>query len=345
MARCSAQRSQASTRTKAHQLSKKPGTWLDGNTKEDMREASVKMGDAIGTVATDTVVAGIPAMGTGAMVGKFMASEAADAIAVRKEIIWHRPEKWALDTMPDWLSDRLLSPEALKRSQTLSLMPKWEARGNTSVSLDSVKPTPTEGVLADFDPNTPMALSVYARSLDFSGRKLDRVNQRIVEGKRGFVDDQEMKEKFGANPKSVDAIKAWAASKNLSVDENSIDLRNGRMRINGTKETMEGAFGTQFRQWQAPDGSTARVRMLPYAVEREMAPHFESMLGGDNRRSFNFKHTGFKPFETPRAMQMGIANQDLSAVDAADPNAVRQGETDRSAQSRPRKRSFSRIHW
>ena len=57
-----------------------------------------------------------------------------------------------VDTMPDWLSDRLLSPEALKRSQTLSLMPKGEARGNTSVSLDSVKPTPTEGVLGDGEP-------------------------------------------------------------------------------------------------------------------------------------------------------------------------------------------------
>ena len=102
-----------------------------------------------------------------------------------------------------------------------------------------------------------------------------------------------MSQKFGADPKSVEAMKKWSAAKGLTVENNSIDMRTGRICISGSKSTMEQAFRTHFPQWQTPNGGTARIRIAPYAVEKEMAPHFESMLGGDARPSFRFKHTGF----------------------------------------------------
>lgn len=265
----------------------------EAKTQAELDAAAKQWGSAAGNFTVSSLLAG-GGVKVGSMGAKrVLATESMDNFVVKKEVFWDPVERKTAAVLPDFIARRVLSPEAIQRSQTLGLRPKWEVNGRQATLTDSIRSTPKGEKLGEIAPDEKFGLTVYARSLDSTGRLLDRRLQRISDGKAGFVDDVEMQSKFGANPKSVEAITKWAQDNKLDVGK--VDMRTGRMSIAGTHEQMQQALGTRFDAWQSPDGVMHRARTGAYKIDAEVAPHVESILGGDNRPTAMSRRTPFIP--------------------------------------------------
>jgi kumamolisin len=299
---------------------------MHAKTMTQLHNAGAQFGDALGDFGVNTVIsAGGYKLGSG-LAGRALSSEAMDGFAVRKAQFWQPTENFMATHLPDWASSRLITPEAIQRARTIDLNTvKWDVKGNRATLLDSMRESPKGEAVGPIDPKAQFDVSVYAKSLDPTGIKLDRRLARIAQGKADFVTDEEMAAKFGADPVSVQAIHQWAQSHGLEV--RLTDGRTGRIVVRGTGEQMENALGTKLQQWQTPDGQIHRGRVGALQVDAAVAPHIDSILGADNRPQMRAKHTGFVPFadetQTPaqsRIIRDGAVGPDGS--EAAQPNAL-----------------------
>lgn len=270
----------------------------DAQTMTQLHAAGSELGDAAADFAVGTVIAGAGyKLGSrGASIA--LQSERFDNFAVAKAKFWQPTENFLADNTPTWLSRRLITEEAIQRSRTLDLNTRqWQVKDSSATLLDSMRDQAAGESLGPVDPNAQVQLSVYAKSLDPTGIKLDRRLARIANGSAGFVSDAEMATKFGADPKSVEAIKTWAQSNGLSAD--LLDARTSRMSISGTASQVESAIGTRLENWKAPDGTVHRARTGALQVDAAVAPHIDAILGADNRPGILSKRTPFIPLEEP----------------------------------------------
>jgi kumamolisin len=268
----------------------------DAQTMDQLHAAGAQLGDAAGDFVTGTIIsgAGYKLGARGADIA--LRSERFDNFAAAKAKFWQPTESFLADHTPTWLSSRLITEEAIQRSRTLDLNTRsWSVQGKTATFMDSMKEQAAGESLGPVDPNAKVQLSVYAKSLDPTGIKLDRRLDRIAHGRAGFVTDAEMAAKFGADPKSVEAIKSWAQSKGLNAE--LVDARTSRMSVSGTAAQVEGLLGTKLETWKSPDGVVHRARSGALKIDSGVAPHIDAILGADNRPSVLSNRTPFVPIE------------------------------------------------
>src|SRR5207237_5340900 len=107
--------------------------------------------------------------------------------AAGKARFWHPTETLVADKTPNWLSSRILTEEAVARARTIDLNTRtWNVQGRNATLLDSMRTEAPGENLGPIDPNAKVNLSIYEKSLDDTGIKLDRRMQRIAAGKAGF---------------------------------------------------------------------------------------------------------------------------------------------------------------
>ncbi|HEY9772976.1 MAG TPA: S53 family peptidase [Planktothrix sp.] len=262
-------------------------------TMGELHASGKELGYIGGEFTTSMALGTIGAFAGGAIANGVLESEALDDFAASKARFWEPKEKWMVNKAPK-LSEYLLTPEAIQRARTVDMNTRtWQPIGTKAMLMDSMKKQAPGEKVGEIDPNERFNVSIYAKSVDDTGLKLDRRLKRIARQQAGFVSDQEMAEKFGANKDSMSAIQTWAESKGLKVTLQ--DARNGRMVVNGTGAQFEDALGTKFEQWKSPDGVVHRSRVGALSVDSHVSSHIDAILGSDNRPAMTTQRTPFVP--------------------------------------------------
>ena len=85
---------------------------------------------------------------------------------------------------------------------------------------------------------------------------------------------------YGADPKDLEAVAAFARDSGLEVVQSSVSRRS--VALEGTVAAMAAAFGTKFSRYASPQGEY-RGRSGLVHLPRELAPVVEAVLGLDDR--------------------------------------------------------------
>jgi kumamolisin len=101
-----------------------------------------------------------------------------------------------------------------------------------------------------------------------------------VEGKP--LTREEFREAYGADPADIEKVEEFANEHGLDVVESSIAKR--AVRLSGTVEAMQSAFGVQFKAYRiAKTGQAFRGRTGLVSVPKNLANIVEGVFGLDNR--------------------------------------------------------------
>jgi hypothetical protein len=178
----------------------------NATTMTQLHAAGQELGDIGGDFTTNMVIGGAGYFAGAGIANGVLETEAMDGFAAKKARFWEPKEKWMADSAPR-LSKYLLTPEAIQRARTVDMNTRsWEFAGNKARLLDSMKEQAPGEKVGAIDPNESFNVSIYAKSVDDTGIKLDRRLARIARGKASFVTDDEMTTKYGANTDSMSAI-------------------------------------------------------------------------------------------------------------------------------------------
>ncbi|HVA89593.1 MAG TPA: S53 family peptidase [Chloroflexota bacterium] len=145
------------------------------------------------------------------------------------------------------------------------------------VPLDGSRREAVEGArhLGPADPSAPIRLSIQLAS-----REPEQLAARIAQPGYAPYTHEEFEQAHAPAPDTVETVRGYLESHNLSVAAVSSDRRS--LSVTGTVADAERAFGTQLHAYEA-DGRQFRARSGQLAVPAELAPLIEGVFGLDTR--------------------------------------------------------------
>ena len=148
------------------------------------------------------------------------------------------------------------------------------------------------------------ALLVLSPAEPLSGQVNAVVAAHPAERKPLSASDYERR--FGASQDALSGVRAFAREFGLTIDEE--DLRRRIVRVSGTVEQMQHAFGVTLETHEAA-GRTFRARTGTISLPTELMPHVQAVLGLDQRPQAR-PHSRIKP----RVANVGHRPQDIAQL-------------------------------
>ncbi|HEV3004650.1 MAG TPA: S53 family peptidase [Pirellulales bacterium] len=120
---------------------------------------------------------------------------------------------------------------------------------------------------------------------------------------------------YGADPKEIEAIKAFASRNGLAVTDASAARRSVHLR--GTASAMNRAFGVALKHYRY-EGGTYRGHADPVMVPTDLAPLVEAVVGFDTRPHarphFQIAEKAAGALRQPRAASADFSPTDLATI-------------------------------
>jgi kumamolisin len=133
------------------------------------------------------------------------------------------------------------------------------------------------------DPNEQIDLSLLLRprkpladvasSKELTGNKI---------GQRKYLTRRQFASTYGADPRDVAKVEAFAHEYNLTIKDISLPRRT--VTLSGTASALSSAFDVKLAQYQHPDGTNYRGRTGAIFVPADLAGVVQGVFGFDNRR-------------------------------------------------------------
>jgi kumamolisin len=140
---------------------------------------------------------------------------------------------------------------------------------------------PDHSRIGDVDLTEEIEVTVYLRPRADTGW-VDQEAQ-LAPAQRSRLSRQEWAERYGADPRDVEAVKRFASEHRLTVIE--IDIGRRAVRLSGTVNDIAAAFGVQFEgRYDAGKGTTGyRARSGPLTVPSGLGDAVTGVFGVDDR--------------------------------------------------------------
>jgi kumamolisin len=139
------------------------------------------------------------------------------------------------------------------------------------------------------DPNERLTVTVYIRRdrSKIGGRHAERppdplAQARLAPSARSYLRPEDAAAVFGASRADLDAVTAFAKQHGLDVVEQSIAKR--LVRLAGSVDSINEAFGVVLRHYERPEGGRYRSNDGDVRLPAELTGVVEGVLGLDNRK-------------------------------------------------------------
>jgi kumamolisin len=145
-------------------------------------------------------------------------------------------------------------------------------------------PVPGAKLIKDSDPSKKIKVSLYLRTnpnppADLTGKVEDQ--SLLLPGKRKYLSDDEFKNLYGASAQDMDKVKAWVATKNLSVVSQNAEQR--KIEVEGTIGDISNAFGVELKDYSDPELGHFRGRSGKVCIPEDLYGIVEGVFGLDTR--------------------------------------------------------------
>jgi kumamolisin len=140
-------------------------------------------------------------------------------------------------------------------------------------------------LLRKANPKKSITVSIYLRRDPHMATQAASTVETLSEQppqERRYLSKSELAAMFGANPQEMQAVETWAKSCKLTVVE--ADSAKRRVKVSGTIDAINKAFGVQLNDYEHPDGYEYRGREGQVHVPEELFGIVESVLGLDTRK-------------------------------------------------------------
>jgi len=164
------------------------------------------------------------------------------------------------------------------------------------------------------NPNEKVEVTIRLRSR--AGKKpavsAETFNQSPAD--RQILTREEYERSHGADPASIEQVKAFAKENGLSVVEESPERRT--VILSGTVSAMNKAFDVQLKQFEHPKGGTYRGRVGPVHIPDNLSDQVEAVLGLDNRPQAvpHFRRRRSTPESHPRGAARSFTPPQVAAL-------------------------------
>ena len=152
--------------------------------------------------------------------------------------------------------------------------------GYLSLPGSERQPLPQATVIGPTDPNERLEVTVRVRRR----RPVPVAQIEAMAGQlpaeRQYLTAREYDRQFGADPKDLEAVAAFALGHGLQVVEKSVSRRS--VVLSGTVQAAEAAFGVTLEDYEYPQG-TYRGRTGPVSIPAGLSGIVEGVFGLDNR--------------------------------------------------------------
>lgn len=145
-------------------------------------------------------------------------------------------------------------------------------------------PVPGAKLLQASDPTQKIKVSIYLRPnpnppADLTGKVDDQ--SLLLPGKRKYLSDDEFKTLYGASSQDMDKVKAWAATKKLSVVSQNAEQR--KIEVEGTIANISDAFGVELNDFEHPELGHFRGRSGKVSIPEDLYGIVDGVFGLDTR--------------------------------------------------------------
>ena len=134
------------------------------------------------------------------------------------------------------------------------------------------------------DPDQKIKVSIYARRNPNPPAavmaRLEGLGTQLPKDRK-YLSNEEFDQVFGADPKELDAIAAWAKQNNLTVTEQNVSQK--RVSVEGTIKDITGTFSVQLDEYEHPEFGHFRGRAGKVYVAPELYDIIEGVFGLDTR--------------------------------------------------------------
>jgi kumamolisin len=145
-------------------------------------------------------------------------------------------------------------------------------------------PVPGVKTLRDADPKSRIKVSIYARRNPKPHKAMTSVSvlSQELPSKRHYLSNAEFDAIYGADPGDLEQIKSWAEKSDLKVLDSSVSKR--RVRVEGTIEAINRAFGVALKDYEHPRRGAYRGREGYIHVPSDLYGIVQAVFGLDTRR-------------------------------------------------------------
>lgn len=166
------------------------------------------------------------------------------------------------------------------------------------------------------DPNQQIEVTVYLRR-GSTGGKLPSIEQLGTQPprQRKYVTREEFARSYGASASDIGKVRAFAVEYGLRIA--SENRANRTIKLTGTIQAFNQAFGAELRRYQHPSG-TFRCRIGNLTIPRELDGVIEAVLGLDNRPQAKTHFRLRKKAPSAQAQAAAVSYSPVQVADAYD---------------------------